>query len=30
VERREAFLQAGVRDPTVYESTPPLPKGPGS
>lgn len=29
VERREAFIEAGVVDPTVYESTPPLPKGPG-
>jgi len=28
VERREAFLQAGVPDPTAYESTPPLPKKP--
>jgi len=28
VERREAFQQAGVPDPTVYESTPPLPAGP--
>lgn len=28
VERREAFLQAGVADPTVYESTPPLPTSP--
>jgi 7-cyano-7-deazaguanine synthase len=28
VERREAFQQAGVTDPTVYESTEPLPKGP--
>jgi 7-cyano-7-deazaguanine synthase len=29
VERREAFLQAGLPDPTDYESTPPLPAGPG-
>jgi 7-cyano-7-deazaguanine synthase len=29
VERREAFLLAGLADPTVYESTPPLPAGPG-
>ncbi len=28
VERREAFLQAGLPDPTVYESTPPLPPAP--
>jgi 7-cyano-7-deazaguanine synthase len=28
VERREAFQQAGLPDPTVYESTPPLPAGP--
>lgn len=28
VERREAFQQAGVNDPTVYESTPPLPDKP--
>ncbi len=28
VERREAFLQAGVTDPTEYEKTPPLPAGP--
>jgi 7-cyano-7-deazaguanine synthase len=28
VERREAFQQAGLPDPTVYESTPPLPVGP--
>lgn len=28
VERREAFQQAGVSDPTVYESTPPIPKAP--
>ena len=30
VERREAFLDAGVVDPTVYESTPLLPSGPGA
>lgn len=30
VERREAFMQAGVPDPTVYESTGPLPPKPGS
>lgn len=28
VERREAFLLAGVPDPTVYEQTPPLPAAP--
>ncbi len=28
VERREAFLQAGVPDPTDYENTPPLPVAP--
>ena len=28
VERREAFAQAGLEDPTVYAETPPLPKGP--
>jgi 7-cyano-7-deazaguanine synthase len=28
VERREAFLQAGVPDPTVYEAQPPLPAAP--
>lgn len=28
VERREAFQQAGLVDPTNYESTPPLPAGP--
>jgi 7-cyano-7-deazaguanine synthase len=28
VERREAFQQAGLPDPTVYESTPPLPPKP--
>ena len=28
VERREAFQLAGLVDPTVYESTPPLPAGP--
>jgi 7-cyano-7-deazaguanine synthase len=30
VERREAFQQAGVPDPTVYAETPPLPPGPKS
>ena len=30
VERREAFMLAGVPDPTVYESTDPLPKAPRS
>jgi len=30
VERREAFLRAGLTDPTVYEATPPLPAGPVS
>ncbi len=29
VERREAFLKAGVVDPTAYEATPPLPAAPG-
>ena len=29
VERREAFQQAGLVDPTEYESRPPLPAGPG-
>jgi 7-cyano-7-deazaguanine synthase len=29
VERREAFLLAGVPDPTVYLATPPLPDAPG-
>jgi 7-cyano-7-deazaguanine synthase len=29
VERREAFQEAGLIDPTVYEATPPLPAGPG-
>jgi 7-cyano-7-deazaguanine synthase len=29
VERREAFLNAGLADPTVYESTGPLPEKPG-
>ncbi|MSU45759.1 MAG: 7-cyano-7-deazaguanine synthase QueC [Lacunisphaera sp.] len=29
VERREAFQEAGLADPTVYASTPPLPIGPG-
>jgi len=28
VERREAFIEAGVPDPTAYESTDPLPKKP--
>ena len=28
VERREAFIEAGVPDPTVYESTDPLPARP--
>lgn len=28
VERREAFLQAGLPDPTEYEATPPLPAKP--
>lgn len=28
VERREAFQQAGLADPTEYEATPPLPDGP--
>jgi 7-cyano-7-deazaguanine synthase len=28
VERREAFLQAGIADPTVYEQEPPLPEAP--
>jgi len=28
VERREAFLEAGVPDPTVYEAQPPLPGKP--
>ncbi len=30
VERREAFLSAGVPDPTVYESQDPLPAPPGA
>jgi len=30
VERREAFLQAGLADPTTYEFTDPLPKAPSS
>ena len=30
VERREAFALAGIADPTVYESTEPLPAKPGS
>jgi 7-cyano-7-deazaguanine synthase len=29
VERREAFQQAGLADPTKYESTDPLPQAPG-
>lgn len=29
VERREALQQAGLPDPTVYETTPPLPPKPG-
>lgn len=29
VERREAFQQAGLKDPTTYESLAPLPAGPG-
>jgi len=28
VERREAFALAGLKDPTVYATTPPLPAGP--
>jgi 7-cyano-7-deazaguanine synthase len=28
VERREAFLRAGIADPTPYQSTPPLPPAP--
>ena len=28
VERREAFMAAGIPDPTKYEATPPLPAGP--
>jgi 7-cyano-7-deazaguanine synthase len=28
VERREAFIEAGVPDPTIYEATPPLPPKP--
>jgi 7-cyano-7-deazaguanine synthase len=30
VERREAFMMAGVSDPTVYEQTPPIPKAPAA
>ncbi|HEU5081439.1 MAG TPA: 7-cyano-7-deazaguanine synthase QueC [Opitutaceae bacterium] len=30
VERREAFAEAGLADPTVYESTPALPEKPSS
>jgi 7-cyano-7-deazaguanine synthase len=29
VERREAFDKAGLKDPTEYEATPPLPAAPG-
>jgi 7-cyano-7-deazaguanine synthase len=29
VERREAFVRAGLEDPTTYESTPVLPERPG-
>jgi len=29
VERREAFKQAAVADPTDYKQTPPLPSAPG-
>jgi 7-cyano-7-deazaguanine synthase len=29
VERREAFINAGMPDPTVYESAEPLPRAPG-
>ncbi len=29
VERREAFLLAGIPDPTAYGATPPLPEAPG-
>ena len=28
VERREAFIEAGVKDPTAYASSPPLPPRP--
>jgi hypothetical protein len=30
VERREAFLVAGLPDPTAYESTAPLPPKPAA
>jgi 7-cyano-7-deazaguanine synthase len=30
VERREAFLEAGLPDPTAYEATPPLPPQPAA
>lgn len=30
VERREAFAQAGLADPTVYAETPPMPGKPGA
>jgi len=30
VERREAFQQAGLVDPTTYAATPPLPSAPRS
>jgi 7-cyano-7-deazaguanine synthase len=30
VERREAFMLAGVSDPTVYQQTPPIPKAPAA
>ncbi|HWL17699.1 MAG TPA: 7-cyano-7-deazaguanine synthase QueC [Opitutus sp.] len=30
VERREAFRDAGLADPTVYEATPPLPEKPAT
>lgn len=30
VERREAFIQAGLEDPTVYQHEPPLPTAPGA
>lgn len=29
VERREAFIEAGIADPTVYASVAPLPSRPG-
>lgn len=29
VERREAFMMAGLEDPTVYQNSGPLPKAPG-